>query len=169
MTVKVCFRLFPGSLSELHAAESEPPRGLQRLRRHSDHVGSVAEGLERSRSHLDPRLLIVRRIPPNEPGLDATKNNSRRLLEALARLAEFDAKRIEFAFRETAAESNNHPSAGQMIQKDRLLGHTERIVPWQDEGTGHELDLRRAPRDIAQEGDVVRNHRVIKEVVFDRH
>src|SRR6266403_3429921 len=169
MTVKVRFRLLPGSLSELHAAKSEPPGGLQRLRRHSDHVGAVAEGLERSRSHLYPRLLIMRRIPLNEPRLEATQDDSRRLFETLARLAEFDTKRIEFALRKTAAKSHDHPPAGQMIQKDRFLGHTERIVPWQDEGTGHELDRRRAPRDIAQEGDVVRNHRVIKEVVLDRH
>src|SRR6202040_3484894 len=102
MTVKVCFRLFPGSLSEFHAAESEPPRGLQRLRRHSDHVGAVAEGLERSRSHLDPRLLIMRRIPLNEPRLEATQDDSRRLFEALAGLAEFDTKRIELALSKTA-------------------------------------------------------------------
>src|ERR1700722_18772870 len=110
MPVKVRFRLVPGSLSELHATKSQPARGLQRLRRHSDHVRSVAERFEGTRSHLDPRLLIVRRIPLDEPGLEAPQDDSRRLFEALTGLAEFDAKRIEFAFRETAAKSNNDPS-----------------------------------------------------------
>src|ERR1700679_3944248 len=105
MTVKVRFRFFPRSLSELHAAKSEPPRSLQRLRRHSDHVGAVAEGLERSRSHLDPRLLIKRRIALDESRLETTHDDARRLFEPLAGLAEFDAKRVELTLRETAAES----------------------------------------------------------------
>src|SRR5580693_5767211 len=104
MTVDLNLRFLPRSLGEFHAAKPEPPRGFQRLRRHPDHVGAVTETLERPWPDFDPRLLIVLRISLDETRLQAAQNDSCGLVEALARLAEFDAKGIELPFRETAAE-----------------------------------------------------------------
>ncbi len=169
MTIDFNLRFLPRSLGELHAAKPEPPGGLHRLRRHPDHVGAVAKTLEWPWPNFDPRLLIVGRISLNETRLQAAQNDSCGLLEALARLAEFDTEGIELPFRETAAESDDYSPLGQMIQKNRLLSHAERIVPWKDEGAGHELNRLGARCDITQKNDVVRNHRVIEKVVLDRH
>src|SRR5450631_3056430 len=169
MTVDVDFCYLPRSLGKFHATKSEPPCGFQGLRRHPDHVGAVTETLEWPWPHFDPRLPIVRCISLNETCLQAAQDNFRGLIKALTRLAEFDSKGIKLPFRETAAESYDYPPLGKMIQENRLLRHTERIVPWEDEGAWHELDRLGARRDITQQDDVVRNHRVVEEVVLDRH
>src|SRR5260370_31208832 len=169
MTVDLNLRFLPRSLGEFHAAKPEPPRGFQGLRRHPDHVGAVTETLEWPWPDFDPRLLIVLRISLNEPCLQAAQNDSCGLVEAVARLADFDSKGIELPFRENTAESHDYPSLGKMIQENRLLCHTERIVPWEDEGAWHELDRLGASCDVAQQNNVVRNHRVIEEVMLHGH
>ncbi len=123
MAVDIYLRFHPGSLRKLHATKTEPPGGIHRLRGHPDHVGPVTECFEWSWPHFDPRLLIMRRISLNDTRLKAAQNDPRRLIEALARLAELHAKGIELPFRESAAESDDHPPPRQMIQKNRLLGH----------------------------------------------
>src|ERR1700682_1993559 len=124
MAVDLSLRFLPRSLSELHATKTEPSGGLHGLGGHPDHIGTVTETLEWSWPHFDPRLLIVERIPLNDTRLQAAQNDPCRLFEALARLAELYAKGIELPFREAAAESDDHPSLGQMVQKNGLLSHT---------------------------------------------
>src|SRR5579871_989349 len=56
-----------------------------------------------------------------------------------------------------------------MIQEDRFFDDAQWIIPGKNEGAGHELDRLGARGDIAQENDVVWNHRVVEEMVLDWH
>jgi len=90
------------------------------------------------------------------------------LLEALARLAEFDTEASNSRFGDRG-ESDDYSPLGQMIQKNRFLSHASGSFLMEDEGAGHELDRLVAALRHNSKERCCPDHRVIEKWWLDRH
>ena len=88
--------------------------------------------------------------------------------EAPARLAHLDAEAVELDAPEAAAEAEDRPPAGEVVEQREVLGDAHRVVPRQHRDHRAELDPRRLPGDPGQELRHVRRQLVVGEVVLGR-
>ena len=90
------------------------------------------------------------------------------LVEAAAGLVLVDVHARELTAAETAAHTEDEPSATQERSKhDGVFGDLDGIVPGEDDDHRAEIDVLGNPRQIGEDLERVRDHGVGREVVFD--
>src|SRR5215472_4714929 len=125
-------------LDRFGAARAEPERRvrlLDRARLDDDIVVAV------------PLALVRKAFTARLPG---QADDLHRLVEALGRLGLRHAEAGELISAITLADAEVEPAAGQKVERRRLLGDENRVVPGQHHDRGAETDALGAGRQVAQ-------------------
>src|SRR3989442_894936 len=95
---------------------------------------------DRPRPDLYLRDLVVLAVEREAILHHSLANDERTFDEAIARFLHVDTKSVVLYGRRAAPEAEDRASAGKHIQQRDVLGDLHRIVPWQHDHRGPELN-----------------------------
>ena len=141
---------------------------LHRLGADRRRVRAITERLERRGPQVARCLLVVRAVVLHAALLEPLEHEARALDEPSARLVHRHAEAAELDAPEAAADAEDDPTAGEVVEHRDAFGDAHRVVPGQHHDHRAELHVLGAPGHVRQELERVGHHRVAREVVLDR-
>src|SRR2546428_633510 len=157
----------PRLLRDDQDPDAQARHDRQRVRRDGRRVGAAAERLERRGPDGRARLLHERAVVLAVAVLESLQQHLRGFDEALAGFVHRHAEAVELHLAGAAAEAEDQPAVGDVVEHRDFLGHAHRVVPRQHDHHRAELRLLRAAGHVGEELQHVGAHRVVGEMVLD--
>src|SRR5438876_3637685 len=142
--IQLLGHLVPRLLRDDQDPDAQARHDRQRVRRDGRRVGAAAERLERRGPDGRAWLLHERAVVLAVAVLESLQQHLRGFDEAQARFLHRHAEAVELHLAGTAAEAEDQPAVGDVVEHRDFLGHAHRVVPRQHDHHRAELGLLRA-------------------------